>query len=272
MYVTVQKIYGKLKAYGYPKEVVTTETDTGTTIRYGWKYSEDKFERENYSYKITVKESYRDNGKVKQRQVVMGTYFWFYFVDHWVTTESYFDKRLSEVFADKSNKEIDAIYEEIDEKIEEIESIESKKWMRSEEYKVHSRHLDLIRKYDSKKKYYDKYLGEDYFEQIFDVHMKVMNKALYDKIPTLHSAKVKKDDEQREYERRSYEEQQNRWEKFYQDFGSSHSLGSGGNYSDKEKEYLKKFYRALATKFHPDVTGDNEVMQFLNKLKGQWGV
>ena len=45
MYVTVQKIYGKAKVYGYPKDVVTTKTDLGTTIRYGWEYSEEKIER-----------------------------------------------------------------------------------------------------------------------------------------------------------------------------------------------------------------------------------
>ncbi len=42
--------------------------------------------------------------------------------------------------------------------------------------------------------------------------------------------------------------------------------------SEKEKEYYKKFYRTLAVKFHPDVTGDNEAMQFLNRLKETWGI
>ena len=84
MYVSVQKIFGKSKVYGYPKDVVTTQTDLGTTTRYGWEYSEEKFERENYSYKITVKESFRQNGRVKQKQVVMGTFHWFDFIDHYV--------------------------------------------------------------------------------------------------------------------------------------------------------------------------------------------
>lgn len=79
--------------------------------------------------------------------------------------------------------------------------------------------------------------------------------------------------EKQEYERRSREEQQKQWDDFYKKYSSgSYSIGSSSNYTDKEKEYLKKFYHVLATKFHPDVIGDNEPMQFLNKLKGQWGV
>lgn len=88
MYVAVQKIYGKSKVYGYAKDVVTTILNIDTTVRYGWRYSEEKFERENYSYKIVVKESYRENGKVKQKQAVMGTYHWFDFLDHYVYPEA----------------------------------------------------------------------------------------------------------------------------------------------------------------------------------------
>lgn len=273
MYVTVQKINGKSKVYGYAKDVVTYTTGIGTTTNYHWRYSEDKFERENYSYKIAVKESYRENGKVKQRQVVMGTYHWFDFIDHYVYGDEYLDEKLSDTFADKTAEEIDAIYDEIDEKVKKIEIMERQKWSKSEEYKVHNQHLDMIQKYESKKKYYDDYLGEGYFEQIYDIHFNIVNRQLYDKIPTLHSAKVKQDKEKREYEQRSYEESQKRWDNFYKSYTSgSYSVGSSGNYKDKEKEYLKKFYRVLAAKFHPDVTGDNEIMQFLNKLKGQWGV
>ncbi len=36
MYVSVQKIFGKSKIYGYAKDVVTTTINTGTTIIYGW--------------------------------------------------------------------------------------------------------------------------------------------------------------------------------------------------------------------------------------------
>lgn len=99
MYVTIQKIYGKSKVYGYSKDVVTIKCNLDTTTRYKWEYSEEKFERENYSYKIVVKESYRENGKVKQKQVVMGTFHWFDFLDHYVYPDDLFYKKLEEIFS-----------------------------------------------------------------------------------------------------------------------------------------------------------------------------
>lgn len=274
MYVAVQKIYGKSKVYGYAKDVVTTTLNIGTTIRYGWEYSEDCFERENYSYKITVKESYRKNGKVQQRQVVRGTFHWYDFVDHWIYDDERFDDKLLDIFLDKSNRDIDEIYKEIDKKIGEIQSIESKKWIRSKEYKVHNKHLEMIRKYEAKKKVFDELYGEDIFEQIYDIHLNIMNQELYDRLPQIRTEKKKADEEKREQERREYEEQQKKWDDFYRQYSSgSYSIGSSSTYTDKEKEYLDKFYKVLAKKFHPDVLeNDNEPMKFLNKLKEQWGI
>lgn len=244
----------------------------GTTIRYGWRYSEERFERENYSYKIVVKESFRQDGRVKQKQVVMGTFHWFDFIDHYVYGDEYFDEKLVDMFPDRQ-EDIDAIYNEIDRKIDVIEREESDKWHHSKEFKVHNKHLNMIQKYELEKKTFDMLYGEDYFEQIYDVHLKVMNQDLYKQLSKIRAEKIKADKEKQEYERRSREEQQKQWDDFYKKYSSgSYSIGSSSNYTDKEKEYLKKFYRVLATKFHPDVIGDNEPMQFLNKLKGQGGV
>lgn len=274
MYVAVQKVYGKSKIYGYSKDVVATITNLGTTIRYGWKYSDDKFERENYSYKIVVKESYRENGRVKQKQVVMGTFRWFDFIDHYIDRDKCFEKKLIEMFPDKPD-ETESIYDEIDKKIEYIQSVEAKKWYRSKEYKVHNKHLDMIRKYEAKKREFDELYGEDVFEQIYDVHLNVMNQDIYEQLPHFRTAKKKADEEKREYERKEYEKQQKEWDEFCKKYASgSYSISSSSNYTDKEKEYLKKFYHVLAMKYHPDVTKDEDdgAMKFLNKLKEQWGI
>lgn len=273
MYVSVQKIFGKSKIYGYSKDVVTTTINTGTTILYGWQYSSEKFERENYSYKIVVKESYRENGKVKQKQVVMGTFHWFDFIDHPIYCSEYFDDKLIETFPDKPD-EVEKIYDEIDEKIADIQAAESKKWTASKEYKVHNKHLDMIRKYELKKTAYNEIYGKSIFEQIYDVHLKVMNQSLYEELPRIRAEKKKAEEEKQEYERRSREEQHKQWEKYFKGFGDgSYQTGSYSTYTDKEKEYLNKFYKALAVKFHPDVLGgDNGPMQLVNKLKEQWGI
>ena len=92
--------------------------------------------------------------------------------------------------------------------------------------------------------------------------------------PKIRTEKKRADEEKQEYERRSREEKQKQWEKYFKGFGDgSYQTGLCSNYTDKEKEYLKKFYKALAAKFHPDVLGgDNGPMQLVNKLKEQWGI
>lgn len=274
MYVAIQKVYGKSKIYGFAKDVVTTKYSIGTTTKYGWEYSHEKFERENYSYKITVKESYREKGKVKQKQVVMGTFHWYQFIDHYVYCDDWFYEKLEETFPDKTQEQINAVCDEINRKVKVIEREECDKWHSSKEYKVHNKHLNLIQKYESKKAVFDELYGKDIFEQIYDIHLKVMNQDLYEQLPKIRAEKKKADEEKQEYERRSREEQQKQWEKYFKEFGGdgSYSIGSSSNYTDKEKEFLKKFYRVLATKFHPDVIEDNEPMQFLNKLKETWGI
>lgn len=273
MYVSVQKIFGKSKVYGYPKGVVTTQIDLGTATRYGWEYTEEKFERDNYSYKITVKESFRQNGRVRQKQVVMGTFHWFDFIDHYVYPDDWFYAKLEEIFPNKTQDQINTVCDEIDKKVGIIEREEYDKWHSTKEYKVHNKHLNMIRKYESKKVVFDELYGEDIFEQIYDIHLKVMNQDLYEELPKIRAEKKKSDEEKRAYERRSREEQQRQWDDFYRQYSSSsYSIGLSGNYTDNEKEYLKKFYKVLAMKFHPDVIKDNEPMQFLNKLKEQWGI
>lgn len=274
MYVTIQKIYGKSKVYGYAKDVVTTTLNIDTTVRYGWRYSEEKFERENYSYKIVVKESYRENGKVKQKQAVMGTYHWFDFIDHYVYPDDWFYDKLEEVFIDKTQEQLNFICDIIEEKIGGIENVESKLWTSSKEYKIHNKHLEMIRRYESKKAVFDELYGEDIFEQVYDIHLEVMNQELYGQLQQIRAKKKKANEEKQEYERKCNEEKQKQWDNFYKQYTSgSYSIGSSSNYTDKEKEYLKKFYRVLAMKFHPDILGgDNEPMLLLNKLKEIWGI
>lgn len=76
----------------------------------------------------------------------------------------------------------------------------------------------------------------------------------------------------KEYEEKSRSYQQDYYSNYNRNSGNAGVYLNGGLDSEKEKIYYKKFYRVLAQKFHPDVTGENGTMKFINRLKEQWGL
>lgn len=77
-------------------------------------------------------------------------------------------------------------------------------------------------------------------------------------------------------EDRKKEEYQKSWkqqEQYRQYYSSGNTTSSQNIYTDKQKEYLKKIYRAAAVKLHPDIIKDDGGgMRFLNDLKEKWGI
>ena len=69
MYCVIQEIERKTVSTGEPKELeVYTWTCNGETI-YSYRSSEERFERTiKKAYKISLHQSYRENGKVKKKQ------------------------------------------------------------------------------------------------------------------------------------------------------------------------------------------------------------
>ena len=271
MYLSIQKIQGKLKRYGYPKGVVTYKENVGTTTYYRWKYTGEKFERPNFSYKFVIKESYRDHGKVKQRQLCLGTIFWYAFIferqDIW--TES--NKTRARIRFNSSESQLKQIAEDIDTAIDKIESKIGKKWIRSKEYKAYNKYYPIVDLWNRRKKLFGLEYGEenlDKFEQIYDLYNNIHNQSLLDQLKTEKTEKEAK-------EKAEEERQEQQWENASKWVNEEYArrFGKLTNYSDDEKAYLKRFYRTLAKNYHPDlIHDDGEAMKFLNKLKDQWGV
>jgi hypothetical protein len=273
MFLSVQKIKGKTKKYGYSKGVVTYEEVIGTTKYYRWKYTDEKFERKNVSYKFVVKESYRENGKVKQKQVCLGTYFWYDFV--YERMQIYLDwyfERLEQTF-NMTDDAYTKLYDKIDKQIDIIESAEGKEWQRSEENRAYNKYSPDVEIYKAQKKWFDDEYGQGYFEQIYDFKLNCKNKPLLDSCDKMRKEKARQAEEKREKEQQEYEQRKKQWENEYsQYFSGSTSIEK---YSDTEKQDLKKFYKVLAQKFHPDLNPNVDTtkqMQLLNKLKDSWGV
>lgn len=271
MYICVQKIQGRSKQYGYPKGVVTYTENIGTTTYYRWKYTDEKFERPNVSYKFVVKESYREAGKVKQIQLCLGTIFWYEFIcerqDLWT---DYNVQRIQDRFK-PTQKQLKKLQNDIDKAIDKIEPKSSKLWYSSKEHRVYSKYYLNVDIWQHQKECFRLEYGDenmDKFEQIYDFNIAIHNQSLLDQ---LKKEKVEKDAKKKAEEERQEQEWENtsRWvnDEYARRFGNPAS------YSDEEKTYLKQFYRTLAKNYHPDIAHDNgKAMQFLNKLKEQWKV
>jgi len=81
---------------------------------------------------------------------------------------------------------------------------------------------------------------------------------------------IKQYEAAKEYQRSYYENFESNYNKY--DF-SGYLNKNSSNYNDNEKESLKKFYKVLAMKFHPDIIKDDgEMMKLINHLKEEWGI
>lgn len=80
--------------------------------------------------------------------------------------------------------------------------------------------------------------------------------------------KEEKEDRERTYQK-SYK-QSNNYNSY--NYSNSYSSLTKSNYTDEEKGYLKKIYKAAALNLHPDKGGSPEAMKLLNSLKTQWGI
>lgn len=275
MHCYIQEIQMKSSnSVGCGKEICVTETkwitNGATNIIYGYTFSEDKFERPiKKAYKISIHDkSYRDDkGKVRKKQYHVSTIKYYDLVDfYW--TNCIISSKVDDI-AEEMGIDSEIVWNELTEKLEALWEKVNDEFKQTEEYKVKQEQNAIVKEHQSKKhKFAEKYqVREGEYDMCYDVFGKLRNKDYLEKI-------------KREFKsRKEYEERSRSYQKKYRSNYNNYSgAGSGinsfhsGLSSEKEKEYYKKFYRTLAAKFHPDVTGENETMQFINKLKEQWGI
>lgn len=185
-------------------------------------------------------QSYRESGKVKQNQLVLWTYNWSEFAQGRISLSESEKDRMRTKFK-CSDETLIKITSDIKGKIKELQNMEYIKWINTDEYKFINKWHQIINNYNRQKNLFDLIMGRGIFETVYDLHMNCHN----------------------EYVHTIYDRECNE---------NSFNCSSVQEYSIEEKEYLRKFYKSLATKFHPDVAGDDKPMVFLNKLKEQWNV
>ncbi|NMF06583.1 hypothetical protein ACUH7Y_25475 [Clostridium beijerinckii] len=270
MYCVIQEIELKRQnPYGEYKELEAYKTTwTMNSVEYGsysYRYTGGRFERPiKKAYKISVHHSYRDNGSIKKKQWSICTMSYYDIADGstWIQDHmilSKWDSLLKEIGITE-DKFCNMVYKKLDPLIEQIQE----EFKQTEEYKTHQEYRNIIDKYLKDKEEFKIKYGSDSYDDYYDVFGVLREKEKF---------KLFK----RQYD--AAREQQSSYYKNYQsNYNSNYSFGSysnleQSNYTDKQKEYLKKIYRVAAIKLHPDVTKDDgEGMKFLNELKESWGI
>lgn len=275
MFIAIQEIKLKKPSKGdYKKYEVSSTTwafDSVTKTHYSYypDYDAGRFERSRReAYKISLHQSYRENGKVKTKQCVLGTISYYAIAEDWGLYDyvsSGLD-RAAEVFGVS-----DGLYDMVEAKIAPLKRKIKREFHKTEEYKVVKERKQVQKQYQrAKEAFAKKYsVDADEYDYCYDVFGHVMNQKYLNEISK---------------RARSYGSYSNYGYGNYSSSGESQSdrqaycsyfNSNSGNYTEDEKQDLKKFYKALCLKFHPDMNPDKDTtkeMQLLNKLKEEWNI
>jgi hypothetical protein len=266
MYCVVQKVERKeYDKYGTPKEIVVVpvkwSVDGVEHVYYTWEYSDEKFHRPiRTAYKVSIHESYRENGKVKKRQWAIAT-MGYYSLAEYSAWDCINISKLKKK-AEEMGKDYEEVLEMILAKVNPLEDRIKGYFEKTPEYKAAQRNDAIISAHRERQREFEEEYGSDTYRYVYDVFGELRNP---DYLEQLKEQKRIRD----EYEQKSKE---NAYERFKQSY-SSYSSPNTGNHSDDDKKLLKKFYRDLSKLYHPDATkGSDEAMKLLTRIKEQWGL
>ncbi len=271
MFCVIQEVETKTVPAGESKRIEVYESrwtaDGKEFCSYEYRNSAERFERPIWkSYRISIHESYRENGKVKKKQTVICTIGYYEVVDwgDWpgdsvvgglaskADVLGLEESELADLIYTKWQAVVDRIWEE---------------YKQTEEYAVRQENRRIIREHNERvNEFMEKYgVIRSEYNRCYDVFGKLRNPEYLKKIKADYKAR-------KEYERQS----RSYYEKYYSNYsGSGYCENVSNTYSDDDKEMLKQFYRTLSKKFHPDAnpgTDTSKQMQLLNQLKKEWGL
>lgn len=276
MFCVIQEIKTHKPSIGNPKRIEAHKTewtyDGVTYCKYGWEYSKERFERPlKPSYRISIHQSYRDNGKVKKKQLVICTVPYYSIVDWGDWIGDYVHGQLSKKAKELEISEdelVDMIYAKFQPTIDRVRL----EYENTEEYVTTQKHTKTINDYNKKRSDFAKRYGvkEEEYDYCYDVFGELKNPVYLEKIKREYM-------QRKEYEEKNRSYQEDFWSNYSKYFGGSGSYGDSfsNNHTTEEKETLKQFYRVLSKKFHPDANPDvdtSKQMALLNRLKEEWGV
>lgn len=275
MYCVIQEIEQKKpNKYGESKEIIVESYNMGfngeVQTKYSYYMSNEKYDRPvKRAYKISIRQSYRENGKTKARQHVLCTVNYYDFIDRWFSLYDYCDVKI-QMAADESGIEPEEIYSIVEAKTDTLKKQILDEFSQTEEYATKIKHDEIKTMYSTNKakfaKQYD--IDKDEYDYCYDVFGNLMNAEYLDKIKREYQSR-------KEYEEKSRSYQEQDYSNYSDYFNGGGSRYSNTTNSDQDREILKQFYRTLSKKYHPDANADIDTekhMQLLNSLKNEWGV
>ncbi|MFL0198237.1 hypothetical protein ACJDU8_22130 [Clostridium sp. WILCCON 0269] len=269
MYCVIQKVFNKKEnTNGEYKELKvessTLSVDGKAYTKYYYRHTGEQFKRPHReAFKISIHESYRENGKVKKKQWVICTVGYYDITDGW----SYIGDhvigglgRKAEELGITEEQICDMVYKKFDPIIATVE----KEFKLTEEYKAKKQHDKILEKYRKAKEKFEKKYGDNTYDYCYDVFGVLRNEDYLKELQGNYKA-------QQEYYKSSY---YGSGSSNYSSYDYSSYLGNKhSNYTEDEKVKLKKIYKVLALKFHPDMKeGDAGMMKLINTLKESWGI
>ena len=272
MFCVIQEIQTKKEnKNGYYKELQVEYMEMSVCGKdesyYYYEYGGERFERPiKKAYRISVHRSYRESGKVKKKQYVICTAGYYDIADGWFSLYEWGGSRIQNV-AKELNCSEDILYDLINAKLEPLQKAIQAEFQSTEEYKTHAEHERIIKAYRSNKdKFNKKYdLSGDEYDKCYDVFGTLRNLEKLEQIKAEYQSR-------KTYKEKSRSYQENFWSNYT---SGSYGFFEHSTYNDTEKDMLKKFYRMLSKKYHPDSNPDTDTsgeMQLLNKLKSEWGL
>lgn len=267
MYCVIQEIENKRSnEFGVYKQLevdcMSFCIDGQARTKYLYQYTGERFKRPiRKAYKISIHKSYRKDSKVKKKQWVICTIGYYELLECWpgdYINQSKLNKKLQEM--NISEDELwDMVYKKLYPIIKKIES----EFQKTEEYKTHKKHREIIDKYLKAKNKFESIYGNDTYDYCYDIFGVLRNEEYLKDLKATYEAQKTYRDNYSSYYSNDYSNY---------DF-SGYFKTNTSNYTEEEKTYLKTIYKAAAMKLHPDIKKDNgEGMKFLNKLKDEWGI
>jgi hypothetical protein len=259
MYCVIQEVGLKKASKGNSKrlEVYTWDwTINGKYIKkYTYRKSSECFDRPiKKAYKISIHESYRENGTVKKRQWHIDTLEHYMLIEYGFELPTYkndMDKKVQEMGVTEDEM-YEIIYKKLDPLIEKI----TKEYHKTDEYKVILEQRKNIELHNRNEQEFKEKYNSDEYDLCYDIFGELRNKDELERIK-------RENKESQEYQRKSYENFRNN----YSYSSSSYQLNNLSNYNDSEKKLIKEAFNLLSHKHHPDKGGSTETMSIINNLK-----